>query len=150
MVVNVAVSDLVLLPVLIGYTIWWSYDLRRGSKIHASTLLLHIFVYGLAAFYVWAVSLGEVVRAGGSSNAISWVWTLVLSAVGVVATEAGMWYGEHRIVVERTVAGHWSYRGPVRIALFWLGLYLTRFSLEDGLLGGYSVFLPPGVGPPRG
>jgi hypothetical protein len=150
MVVNLSISDIILLPVLVGYTVWWSYDLRKGSRIHVSTLFLHIIIYGLAAFYIWAVSLGEIVLAGGSSSSVSWVWSLVLSGVGVVAAEAGMWYGQRRMVVERTAGGRWSYRGPVLISLFWLALYLTRFGLEDGLIGGYSVFLPPGIGPPAG
>ncbi len=150
MVVHISVADILLLPVLIGYTIWWTYDLRKGAKVHGWTLVLHSIVYGLAAFYVWAVSLGEIVLAGGSSNGVTWLWTLVLSAVGVAAAEVGIWYGEHRMVVERRASGGFAYRGPVLIAVFWLGLYLTRFGIEDGLLGGYSVFLPPGPGPPAG
>lgn len=148
MPVSISIADLVLLPVLIGYTIWWTYDLRKGARVRRSTLGLHLVVYGLAAFYVWAVSLGEIVLAGGASGSVTWIWTLALSAVGVVAAEAGMWYGEHHMVVERAEGGRWHYRGPVAIAIFWLGLYLARFGLEDGLLGGYSVFLPPGPGPP--
>jgi hypothetical protein len=150
MTVSITPTDIILLPVLIGYTIWWTYDLRRGTRVQRWTLGLHIVVYGLAAFYIWAVSLGEIVLSGDTSSSLTWVWTIVLTLVGVVAAEAGIWYGEHRMVVERAVSGGWHYRGPVLIAVFWLALYAARFSLEDGLLGGYSVFLPPGPGPPAG
>ncbi len=150
MAVGFSLTDIILVPALIGYTIWWAHDLRKGARVRRATLALHLVVYGLAAFYVWAVSLGEIVLAGGSSTALTWVWTLVLSAVAVIAAELGMWYGENRMVVERRAEGGWHYRGPVVIALFWLSLYGIRFGLEDGVLGGYSVFLPPGPGPPAG
>jgi hypothetical protein len=145
--VEFSLEDLALLPVLIGYTIWWASDLRRGSGVHPWTLVLHLVVYGLAAFYVWAVSLGEIVLAGASSSSLVWIWTLELTAVVVAASEVGQWYGTQRMVVERTSSGSWRYRGPVAIAALWLGLYLARFGLEDGLLGGYSVFLPTGRAP---
>ncbi len=147
MVAYVSLSDLLLLPVLIGYTIWWMRDLSKGARVRRWTLGLHIIVYGLAAFYIWAVSLGEIVRAGAGSTFVTWLWTLVLTVAGIAAAEAGIWYGGHRLVLERTGSGSWSYRGPFAIAVFWLALYLTRFSLEDGLLGGYSVFLPSGGAP---
>ncbi len=150
MAVGFSFTDVLLLPALIGYTIWWAFDLRKGARVRRSTLALHLVVYGLAAFYVWAVSLGEIVLAGGSSSDLTWVWTMLLSAVAVVAAEVGIWYGEHRMVVERRAEGGWHYRGPILIALFWFGLYAIRFGLEDGVLGGYSVFLPPGPGPPAG
>ena len=147
MAVGISFTDILLLPVLIGYTIWWTYDLRRGSRIHRWTLALHLLVYGLAAFYIWAVSLGEIVEAGGSSSVLTWVWTLVLTLVGVIAAEIGIWYGNQRMIVERTESGAVRLRGPIVIAVFWLALYLTRFGLEDGVLGGFSVFLPPGPAP---
>jgi hypothetical protein len=141
-VAYVSLSDILLLPVLIGYTTWWAFDLRKGTRVRGWTLMVHIVVYGLAALYIWAVSLGEIVLAGAASSVLSWVWTIVLTVVVVAATEAGIWYGGHRLVLERTEAGTWKYRAPLVIAILWLGLYLTRFGLEDGLLGGFSVFLP--------
>ena len=143
----ISLSDLLLLPALIGYTIWWLFDLRKGTHIRRWTLGLHIIVYGLAAFYIWAVSLGEIVLAGATTSALTWVWTIVLTSVGIAAMEVGSWYGERRIVLERGARGGWRYRGPMAIAILWLGLYLTRFGLEDGLLSGYSVFLPTGAAP---
>jgi hypothetical protein len=147
MVSYVSPEDLALLPVLIAYTTWWAYDLRKGSRVRRATLALHLVVYGLAAFYVWAVSLGEIVRAGAASSSLVWLWTIQLTVVVIVAAEVGQWYGAQRLVVEVTPAGRWRYRGPVRIAAFWLALYLTRFGLEDGLLGGFSVFLPSARAP---
>jgi hypothetical protein len=137
-------EDLILLPALIGYTIWWVRDLRKGSRIRRWTLSLHLLVYGLAAFYVWAVSLGEIALVGAASSPLTWLWTIVLTAVVVIATEAGLSFGARSLVLERTSGGAWQYRGPVNIALFWLALYLTRFVLEDSLLRGFSVFLPSG------
>jgi hypothetical protein len=145
--VYVSPEDLVLLIALIGYTTWWASDLRKGARVRRWALGLHLVVYGLAAFYIWAVSLGEIGIAGAASSSLSWLWTLVLTTVAVVGTESGLWYGRRRVVVERTETGAWRYRGPVNIALFWLSLYLIRFTLEDGLLGGYSVFLPAGAAP---
>ncbi len=144
MVAAVSIGDLLLLPALIGYTIWWTTDLRRGSLVRRWTLGLHLVVYALAAFYIWAVSLGEIVLRGAASSPATWLWTIVLTVTGVAATEAGLWYGSRRLVLERTADDRWSYRGPIAIAAFWLGLYVARLGLEDGLLGGFSVFFPTG------
>ncbi len=142
MSVSFSLPDLAELPLLIGYTVWWMHTLRRGARVRRASLALHTVVYGLLAVYVWAVSLGEIVRAGAASTPLTWLWTILLTCIAVGATEGGLWYGNRRIVFERTEIDGWHYRGPLAIALFWLALYLIRFSLEDGLLGGYSVFLP--------
>ena len=147
MTVYVSPEDIILLVALIGYTTWWASDLHKGARVRRWSLGLHLVVYGLAAFYIWAVSLGEIGIAGASSSPLSWLWTVVLTTVAVAGTESGLWYGRRRVIVERTATGTWRYRGPINIALFWLSLYLLRFTMEDGLLGGYSVFLPMGSAP---
>lgn len=147
MTVYFSLEDLLLLPAAIAYTIWWAHDLRNGSRVRAWTLTLHIMVYGLAAFYVWAVSLGEVGVAGVTSSPLAWLWTIVLTTAVVVATELGLRFGSSHVVVERSRSGAWQVRAPVSIALFWLSLFLIRFILEDSLLGGFSVFFPSGPAP---
>ncbi|MGI0054569.1 MAG: hypothetical protein ACREB9_02740 [Thermoplasmata archaeon] len=132
-----------LLPVvLIGYTIWWARSLRNGAKIHRSTLGLHIGVYGLAAVYVYLVSWLEFYGYGDRLEIVGTLWMLGALAIAYIAIRLGMWYGARTLVVVRTEAGHWHLRGPIEIALFWAGLFATRFALETFVLQGYSVFFP--------
>lgn len=153
MTVLVSWGDLLLLPVLIGYTLWWSYDLRKGARVRRWTLGLHIAVYGLAAFWVWLFSLDEITWAGGTDQVI-WIWLLGLPLLLYLAARAGLRYGRRRITVYALGNTGLRYRGPVGIALFWFALYVIRLGLEDGLLGGFSVFFPiwtlPTGSPPDG
>jgi hypothetical protein len=132
-----------LLPVfLIGYTVWWAYTMRKGSRIHRSTLALHIVVYGLAAFYVYFVSFNEFYAYGDRLEILGALWMVGSLAITYVAVRMGMWYGGRTLKVIQTESGHWHLRGPIEIVLFWAGLFTTRYVLEDTLLQGYSVLFP--------
>jgi hypothetical protein len=131
------------LPVLlIAYTIWWSYTLRNGSKIHRSTLALHIVVYGLAAAYIYTISWFEFYWAGEHLQIVGVLWMLGALAIAYTSVRVGFWYGARHLQIVRTESGHWHLRGPIEIALFWSGLFATRFALETFVLGGYSVLFP--------
>ena len=132
-----------LLPVaLIGYTIWWAYTLRKGSKIHRSTLALHILVYGFAAFYVYLVSFTEFYADGDTLQLTGVLWMVGALAITYTAVRVGMWYGARTLAVHRTETGEWHLRGPIEIAVFWASLFAVRMSLETFVLGGYSVLFP--------
>lgn len=141
MTVFFSIEDILLLPLLIGYTAWWAYDLRRGTRVRRWTLGLHITVYALASLWVWIASLFATILAGFPWEDLI-VWFFVLPVFFYLVSRAGLRYGRRRIVLYGSAGQTWHYRGPVSIALFWLSLYVIRWGLEDGLLGGFSVFLP--------
>lgn len=157
MTVFFSLGDLLLLPFLIGYTAWWSYDLWKGARVRRWTLALHIVVYSLAGFWAWDVSLTEIADAGGTLAVnVLWfflTWFFVLPVLFYLITRAGLRYGRRRVVVFGYDARTWRYRGPIAIAVFWLVLYVFRYVLEDAVLGGFSVLFPvplPHGAPPNG
>jgi hypothetical protein len=127
---------------IVGYTIWWAYTLRRGSKIHRSTLALHIAVYGLAAVYIYEISFYELYSQGVRTEVVGVVWMLLALAIAYTAVRIGILFGTRLLQVVQTESGHWQLRGPFEIAIFWGVLYSIRYLMEYFLLQGYSVFFP--------
>ncbi len=141
------VEDAVLLVGLVGYAIWWAYELHRGSTVSRPALGMHILIYGLLAAYVFSSGVLALSRAGLTPNLLRASWYLV--PVGVpflVSMAAGHRFAARRLVVERTATGRWTYRGAAAVPFLWLLLWLVRLGLEDGPLKGYSVFTGPWLG----
>jgi hypothetical protein len=131
------------LPVLVvAYTLWWSYTLRQGAKIHRWTLALHIGVYGLAAAYIYTISWFEFYWAGDHIQLVGVGWMLSAIAIAYISVRAGIWYGARNLQLVQSEGGHWHLRGPIEIAIFWAGLFATRYALETFVLQGYSVLFP--------
>ena len=141
-----SLEDGVLLVLLVGYAGWWAYDLRRGATGLRATFALHNLVYPQLAYnelMMGAYSLG----LAHASLAASGLYELVgLPVVFILATASGYWFSRPRLTVEFAPDGRWRYRGAVAVPLIWLVLWGLRLGIEDGLLNGYSVFLPFGTG----
>jgi hypothetical protein len=131
------------IPVLlILYTIWWSYTLRMGSRIHRGTLALHIVVYGIAAAYIYTISWFEFYWAGEHLQDVGVAWLLAALGIAYASVRLGIWYGARNLQLLQGEGGNWHLRGPIEIAIFWSILFGIRYSLETFVLGGYSVLFP--------
>ena len=143
------VEDAVLLIGLVGYAIWWAYELHRGSKISRLALGMHILIYALLAAYVFSSGVLALSRAGLTPDFLRASWYLVpVGLPFLVSIAVGYRFARRRLVVERSTAGRWTYRGAAAVPFLWLFLWLVRLGLEDGPLRGYSVFTGPWLGVP--
>jgi len=148
-VLGFSVEDAGLLVGLVGYAIWWAYELRRGSKVSQLALGTHILIYGLLAAYVWSSGVLALYRDGLTASVTRATLFLVPVTVPfLVSMVLGHRFASKRLVVERTPSGRWTYRGAAAVPFLWLLLWLVRLGLEDGPLRGYSVFTGPWLGVP--
>jgi hypothetical protein len=144
-----SLEDLLLLPLVVLYAIWWDYDLRKGAEFSRGTTAVHIFVYLMLAVWVWLAPLGEF-YASGSDNTlrgtslfagVALFWFFVLPILFLVAIYAGYRFARARLVIRHAVSGAWIYTGAIAVPAIWFVIWLIRLLLEDGLLHGYSVLL---------
>lgn len=148
-VFTVSVEDAGLLVGLVGYALWWAYELHRGSRVSQVALGTHILIYALLAAYVWSSGVLAFYRDGLTPNLVRASWFLVPVGVPfIVSMVLGHRFAARRLVVEREPTGRWTYRGAAAVPLLWLLLWLVRLGLEDGPLRGYSVFTGPWLGVP--
>ena len=152
MPVSFSLEDALLLPLIVGYAVWWAIHLREGSRIRRWYLALDLFVYTVLAIWIWIASLAWLADAGVSDGfALIWLFVLPIGVYYVI--RQGYRYGVRKVTVGRSSTGFLTYRAEFEIPVFWLVLYLIRLLLEDTFLGGFSVFLPipfPSTWPPNG
>jgi hypothetical protein len=144
-----SLEDLILLPLVVFYAIWWDYDLRKGAEFSRGTTALHIFVYLMLAVWVWLAPLGEFYASGSDKTlqgtsffaGIAVFWFFVLPILFLVAIYVGYRFARSRLVIRHAVSGAWIYTGAIAVPVIWFVIWLVRLLLEDGLLHGYSVLL---------
>lgn len=137
-------EDGILLVGLVGYAAWWAYDLRKGTKLSRLSLGSHITIYALFAVWVWLSGLVALYYDGLTHDRILGLSYVFLVPIPfIAATVGGLRFARRRLVVHPSSTGGWTYRGAAAVPLLWLAIWFIRIGLEDGLLGGYSVFTSP-------
>jgi hypothetical protein len=145
--VRVSLGDLVLLGVLVGWAIRWSHGLRHGSVVRGWWLGLEIVAYSALSFWVWLTTYisWNLIASGWvapSIRTLGLIWFFLTVATVFVGGRIGSRLARNELTVDRSTAGSWLVRGAIGAPVLWLVLWLVRMALEDGLLYGYSVFLP--------
>jgi hypothetical protein len=145
--IRVSVLD-VLWGALIGvWAAFKAHGLRVGSEVNRGWLLLEDLFLVLVAFWIIATTFDSLAAAVAPSQ---WIWGGPYFALWLLAALItvclGMWlgvrHGRRELAVERSVLGEWILRGTWVGLGLWLLLVALRMGIEDGLLYGYSVFLP--------
>lgn len=137
-----SVEDAVLLVLLVGYASWWAHDLRRGTAVHRVSLAMHILVYAVLSFYVLLMGAYALGLSHADLAASGFYEILLLPVVFILATGSGYRFARRKLTVMHAPDGRWLYRGATVVPVIWLLLWGIRLAIEDGLLNGYSVFLP--------
>ena len=135
-----AAGDFALLLILLSAVLivfaWWAWKLRTGIRVR----LWFVALFGLFYVLVFLLVEAEVLRLpwGVLSRAAGFFDVLLLLAGALPAYG----YAARTTTLERTPAGHWTYRGRVAIPVLWLGLFLLRYGVELALLGRVYLLTP--------
>lgn len=157
--VRISLEDLILLLVLVGYGTYWGYELRTGAVLSRWGLRLHILLYVFLGIWLWFAPILAWAAPNYAPNSTASAefgvailgWFVIPFVAAYAGHSIGMAQGLNRVKVRRLAERIWMVQGRAPVWAWWLFIWLVRWSLEDFLLKGYSVFLPfqaaPNVSP---